>query len=138
MDNVHQELKSLFKNGQTFHYSHSGHSVVHLDGGLLKNILINLISNAIKYSPEKAEISVQSTVDEKIIRICVRDQGIGIPLSEQKHLFDRFFRASNATNVQGTGLGLYIVQRYAEMMNGKVGFESEVEKGSEFWAEFGV
>ena len=62
---------------------------------------------------------------------------MGIPESEQKHLFDRFFRASNAANTtQGTGLGLYIVQRYAEMMDGVVGFESEIEEGSVFWVEF--
>jgi signal transduction histidine kinase len=138
VENVHQELKSLFKNEQTLHYSHSGQMAVRLDGGLLKNILINLVSNAIKYSPEGSGITVQSYADGKNVRIVVRDEGIGIPPADQKHLFDRFFRATNATNVQGTGLGLYIVQRYAEMMNGKVGFESEVEKGSAFWVEFEV
>lgn len=138
VDNVHQELKNLFKNGQTFQYDHSGQTAVRLDGGLLKNILINLVSNAIKYSPENTCITVTSSADDKTVRISVRDQGIGIPPTDQKHLFDRFFRATNASNVQGTGLGLYIVQRYAEMMNGKVGFQSEVEKGSEFWAEFQV
>jgi len=138
VESVHQELKSLFKAGQNFQYSHSGETAVRLDGGLLKNILINLVSNAIKYSPVNSTITVQSLVNGKTVRVSIRDEGIGIPLSEQKHLFDRFFRASNATNVQGTGLGLYIVQRYAEMMNGKVGFESEAEKGSEFWAEFEV
>lgn len=138
VDNVHQELKSLFKNGQTFQYDHNGQTAVRLDGGLLKNILINLVSNAIKYSPENTCITVTSRADDKTVRISVRDEGIGIPPADQKHLFDRFFRATNATNVQGTGLGLYIVQRYAEMMNGKVGFQSEVEKGSEFWAEFQV
>lgn len=136
VESVHQELKNLFKSNQAFHYDHSGITAVRLDGGLLKNILINLVSNAIKYSPEGSNIFVKSAVDEKFVRISVRDEGIGIPHAEQKHLFDRFFRATNATNVQGTGLGLYIVQRYAEMMNGKVGFESTVEKGSEFWAEF--
>lgn len=138
VENVHQELKSLFKSGQTLNYSHQGQTAVHLDGGLLKNILINLVSNAIKYSPEGSGITVQSLVKDKNVRIVVQDQGIGIPPTDQKHLFDRFFRATNATNVQGTGLGLYIVQRYAEMMNGKVGFESEVEKGSAFWVEFEV
>lgn len=135
---VHQELKNLFKRAQTFEHRHQGGATAQLDGNLLTNILINLISNAIKYSPEGALIVVESSVGEKTTRISVRDRGIGIPESEQKHLFDRFFRASNAVNTtQGTGLGLYIVQRYAEMMGGTVGFESAVEEGSVFWVEFG-
>lgn len=134
---VHEELKNLFKHGQTFEHLHEGGTTAKLDGGLLKNILINLISNAIKYSPEGAAIIVETSASRKKTRISVRDQGMGIPESEQKHLFDRFFRASNAANTtQGTGLGLYIVQRYAEMMGGTVGFESTVEKGSVFWVEF--
>lgn len=136
VEEVDEELKNLFKNGQTLHYSHSGEPTVRLDRALLKNILSNLISNAIKYSPEHARIEVKSEVDAQKVRISIRDEGMGIPETEQKHLFDRFFRASNATNIQGTGLGLYIVQRYAEMMNGQVGFSSEVEKGSVFWVEF--
>ncbi len=134
---VHEGMKNLFKPGQSFEHRHTGETTVHLDCNLSKNILINLISNAIKYSPEGAPILVESTVDKKKIRIGVRDKGMGIPKSEQKHLYDRFFRASNAANTtQGTGLGLYIVQRYAEMMGGSVGFESEVEEGSVFWVEF--
>ncbi len=136
VESVYEELNPIFKTGQTFHHLHTGAEEVHLDGGLLKNILINLISNAVKYSPEGADITVSSVVSEHTTRVSVRDEGIGIPIQEQKHLFDRFFRATNAINIQGTGLGLYIVQRYAEMMNGKVGFRSEVEKGSEFWVEF--
>jgi signal transduction histidine kinase len=133
---VHEGLKNLFKPGQKFVHHHEGERIAHLDCNLAKNIFINLISNAIKYSPEGSTITVQSAANEQIIRVSVLDEGMGIPESEQKHLFDRFFRASNATNIQGTGLGLYIVQRYAEMMGGSVGFSSEVEKGSEFWVEF--
>ncbi|MDO8368957.1 MAG: PAS domain-containing sensor histidine kinase [Saprospiraceae bacterium] len=134
---VHEGLKNLFKPGQTFEHRHAGTEKISMDCNLGKNILINLISNAIKYSPEGAPILVETTVGEKTVRISVRDRGIGIPDAEQKHLFGRFFRASNAANTtQGTGLGLYIVQRYAEMMNGVVGFNSEIEEGSVFWVEF--
>ncbi|MCB0573796.1 MAG: PAS domain-containing sensor histidine kinase, partial [Saprospiraceae bacterium] len=133
---TYQEMRNLFKAEQQFEHHHKGKKTALLDCALLKNILINLISNAIKYSPETATITVLSEVDEARTRITVRDQGIGIPLPEQKHLFDRFFRATNATNIQGTGLGLYIVQRYTEAMGGKIGFKSEVEKGSDFWVEF--
>lgn len=134
---VHEGLKNLFKPGQTFEHLQTGDETVQLDGALLKNILINLISNAIKYSPEGAPIVVKTLANEKTIRVSVIDQGMGIPEADQKHLFDRFFRASNAiNNTQGTGLGLYIVQRYAEMMGGTVGFESTLEEGSVFWVEF--
>lgn len=136
IDDVHAEMKNLFKNGQQLIFEQKGGDIARLDSGLLKNILINLVSNAVKYSPEGSTILLHSTIGDDGICIRVRDQGIGIPESEQKHLFDRFFRATNATNIQGTGLGLYIVQRYAEMMNGEVGFTSEVEKGSEFWVKF--
>ncbi len=137
VEDVYEGLKNLFKADQTFEHRQEGPAIVHLDGNLVKNILINLLSNAIKYSPPGAPIVVETKADPQRIRISVRDKGRGIPDAEQKHLFDRFFRASNAVNTtQGTGLGLYIVQRYAEMMHGTVGFESVVEEGSEFWVEF--
>ncbi|HOY04842.1 MAG TPA: PAS domain-containing sensor histidine kinase [Saprospiraceae bacterium] len=136
IEELHNEMKNLFKNGQTLEYTHEGARKAMLDGGLLKNILINLISNAMKYSLENMPIIVHSRIDSEGVFISVRDKGLGIPEHEQKHLFERFFRATNATNIQGTGLGLYIVQRYAEMMNGEVGFTSAVEEGSEFWVKF--
>lgn len=133
---VHEGLKNLFKPGQTFEHRHAGSAQVHLDCNLMKNILINLISNAIKYSPENKPILVESKTGNGRLKISVQDQGMGIPEADQKHLFDRFFRASNAANsTQGTGLGLYIVQRYAEMMGGTVGFTSSVESGSTFWVD---
>lgn len=135
---VANEMKNLFRAGQDFLYSHEGPETVLLDAGLLRNIMINLVSNAIKYSPEKSRITVRSMVDGQYAHISVRDEGIGIPDSDQKHLFSRFFRASNATNIHGTGLGLYIVRRYVDMMNGQIGYRSEMNKGSEFWVKFPI
>lgn len=136
VEEVHDVMKGLLKPGQQWSYQHSGPEKAWVDCNLTKNILINLVSNAIKYSPEGAMIRIVSSVTDESIRFEVQDQGMGIPENEQKYLFERFFRATNAANnTQGTGLGLYIIQRYAEMMGGKVGFESVPEKGSRFWVD---
>lgn len=133
---VHEMLRSILKPDQQWAHQHSGPEMAWVDCNLTKNILINLVSNAIKYSPEGATIQVISSVADDMTSFEVQDQGMGIPENEQKYLFDRFFRASNAANsTQGSGLGLYIVQRYADMMGAKVGFESVSEKGSRFWVE---
>ena len=137
VDEVFEGMRTLFKYEQTFEHRHTGEPWMMADRSLVKNILTNLISNAIKYSPEGAPIWVESVVNDELVRISVHDRGIGIPDAEQKHLSDRFFRASNAANTtQGTGLGLYIVQQYAKMMGGTLHFKSHVEEGSEFLVEF--
>jgi signal transduction histidine kinase len=66
------------------------------------------------------------------MKFSIRDEGIGIPMEDQRHMFERFFRASNAGNIQGTGLGLNIVKRYVELLNGTISFASEYKKGSIF------
>ena len=98
----------------------------------MKNILFNLVSNAIKFSPESKPIEVFATVNDSFIEIKVKDSGIGIPEEDQEQLFQRFFRGQNAANIQGTGLGLNIVARYVELMNGTITFESKPEKGTIF------
>jgi signal transduction histidine kinase len=98
--------------------------------------MINLISNAIKFSFEDSVINVSSEVTDTEIFICVRDQGLGIPEDDRKHLFERFFRAQNVTNIQGTGLGLHIVSKYVELLNGQIEVESELEKGTNFNIRF--
>lgn len=99
------------------------------DAFLLKNTLINIISNAIKYSDK--EIVISLTVGNGT-EIAIIDQGIGISEEDQKYLFTRFFRAGNAGQIQGTGLGLNIVERYVKLMNGAIIFESQLGSGSTF------
>lgn len=118
-----QELKLSQHNHQTSFYS---------DPQLLKNILLNLFSNAIKYSNENQKIEIQSALTESGLAIKIIDRGIGIPKEEQKHLFERFFRAKNASNIQGTGLGLNIVQQYVHLLGGDISFDSEENVGSTF------
>ncbi len=102
------------------------------DEHILKNVLINLISNASKYSSEGDPIHVSALVEEMEVCLKVIDRGIGIPESEQKNLFERFFRADNVTNIQGTGLGLNIVKKYVELLGGKIEFKSKEGEGSTF------
>ncbi len=134
---VIDEMNGILKKGQklvTNHYNED--LVIEMDKKLLKLILINLISNASKYSNEGSTIICETKMVEQYFNISVIDTGMGIPEEDKKHMFDRFFRASNAMNIKGTGLGLHIVRRYAEMMNGVLTFESELGKGSTFTVEF--
>jgi signal transduction histidine kinase len=133
---VCSEMATILKKGQDFEYKHVGKERIYLDLSLLRNVLINLLSNAIKFSPEGAMIFLSSEVDEKTIIIAVKDKGLGIPEDDKKHLFERFFRANNVTNIQGTGLGLHIVSKYVELMNGTIAVESELEKGTTFTIQF--
>jgi len=127
-----QELQAVAKKGQVIHYNHKGYCEVILDGKILKNILFNLISNAIKFSPEGSPIEVYSVVNDAQIELIIRDHGIGIPEEDQEHLFERFFRAINVTNIQGTGLGLNIVAKYVELLNGNIDFVSKLNEGTTF------
>src|SRR5690606_29904361 len=98
---------------------------VNTDPNILNNILLNLISNAIKYSPSHTTIDVNSYTEGNKVIISVKDNGIGIPEKDQKYIFQRFFRAHNALNIEGTGLGLNIVKKYAEMLQAEIYFESK-------------
>lgn len=134
---VVEEMQTNLKPGQHIEliHEHSRESVG-LDAQILKNILLNLLSNAIKYSPPESVIELHTTIQGKDIKIHVKDHGIGIPATEQKHLFERFFRAQNVVNIQGTGLGLNIVQRYVNLLSGSINFESVEGEGTTFYVQF--
>ena len=135
IQDVVEEMQTMAKTGQEIKFIFTGErKKICLDKHILKNILINLISNAIKYSPEGKVIEVNVHLNAQL-KIEVKDHGIGIPKEEQKHLFERFFRAKNSFNIQGTGLGLNIVKKYTELMGGELSFESEEEIGTTFTVE---
>jgi PAS domain S-box-containing protein len=136
LNHVIDEAHSLLKPGQKFIYHHTGRLNVLLDPSLLKNIIINLISNAIKFSPEGAVIIIKSHVENDKFQLSVKDDGIGISEEDQEHLYERFFRAKNALDIQGTGLGLYIVVKYLRMMGGVIKCKTELNRGTEFMIEF--
>jgi PAS domain S-box-containing protein len=136
LETICSEMQSLVKKGQHIMYTHQGAERVNLDPSLLRNVLLNLSSNAIKFSPENGLITINSAVTGNNVVISVKDSGIGISEEDQEHLFERFFRGANVTNIQGTGLGLHIVSKYIELMNGQISFTSELEKGTEFIITF--
>jgi signal transduction histidine kinase len=98
--------------------------------------MLNLLSNASKYSEENKNIYLNVEVEENSVTIQVRDEGIGIPEEDQERLFNRFYRAKNAINIQGTGLGLNIVRKYVELLEGTIGFVSRLNEGSTFTVRF--
>ncbi|HZY81696.1 MAG TPA: PAS domain-containing sensor histidine kinase [Cyclobacteriaceae bacterium] len=102
------------------------------DSRILRNILFNLLSNASKYSEGGKSIFLSTVEVAGGYELSIRDEGIGIPDSDKKHMFERFFRATNAGNVQGTGLGLNIVKRYVDLLNGKISFVSKHNVGTTF------
>lgn len=138
LETVCGEMQSITRKGQQIIYTHTGQKTVNLDPALLRNILLNLLSNAIKFSQEDGIIIINSTIKDKEITINVKDNGVGISEEDQKHLFERFFRGANITNIQGTGLGLHIVSKYIELMDGQINFTSKLERGSEFIIKFKI
>ncbi|HRD37503.1 MAG TPA: PAS domain-containing sensor histidine kinase [Bacteroidia bacterium] len=132
VSDIINELSGLLKPNQKIDFTFLGSEFVYLDKQMMRNIFINLISNAIKFSLDSKIISLFISNEKHTVHIEVKDQGIGIPKEEQKNLFERFYRAKNATNIQGTGLGLSIVAKYIEEMKGKIDFTSELNLGTTF------
>lgn len=136
-EEITEEMQMIAKEDQNIIYQHTGvESIVNMDQNLLRNCMINLISNSIKYSGAHTFIEFSTEINESHCIVTVNDNGIGIPQSDQKNLFQPFFRAHNTGNIPGTGLGLNIVRRYAELMNGELHFESEINKGARFTLTF--
>jgi PAS domain S-box-containing protein len=106
--------------------------LLNLDPKLVRRILMNLLSNAIKYSPENTDIHIKIEERNECISLEVKNQGIGIPEEEQDKLFERFFRAKNAQDIEGTGLGLHIIKQFVDLMSGTIDFKSKTNKGATF------
>ncbi|MDA9555454.1 PAS domain-containing sensor histidine kinase [Pelobium sp.] len=138
-EEIVEEMQLVAKQNQNIIYQHTGtKSIINCDPSLLKNCIINLISNAIKYSGENTFIEFNTEINSKNFTITVKDNGIGIPTSEQKQLFEPFFRAHNTGSIPGTGLGLNIVSRYMGLMNGEIQFESAENNGTKFTLIFKI
>lgn len=127
------ELNTEYKDDERILYQHkSQNHEIFTDKNMLRNVLTNLLSNALKYSDAKKTVLLESEKNNSNWIIKVRDSGIGIPKKDQKHLFEKFFRANNAINIKGTGLGLHIVKRYLDLMKGSITFRSKENVGTTF------
>ncbi|MCC6723092.1 MAG: PAS domain-containing sensor histidine kinase [Saprospiraceae bacterium] len=130
---VVDDMHGLLKPGQEIVQIHENCDIeVCLDKKILKNVIYNLVSNASKYSDAGKAITCRMRVSDHKLHIEVEDQGIGIPEEDQPHLFERFFRAHNVENIQGTGLGLNIVKRYLNLLDGTISFNSKPGAGTVF------
>ena len=127
-----EEMHVMLKPDQRIDLQYNAPLEIVTDPKLLKNMLINLLSNAIKFSPAEAVVEVRVFPSGEFVRIEIEDHGIGIPEADQSRLFSSFFRGANVTNIQGTGLGLQIVKRYADLMGARVHMKSVLNEGSIF------
>jgi signal transduction histidine kinase len=103
-----------------------------IDENLLRYILNNLISNSIKYSPNGGHINLELTRNQNLLLFKLYDQGIGIPLSDQPHLFEAFHRGENVNSIPGSGLGLTVAKKCVELHGGRITFTSELGGGATF------
>jgi len=126
------EMKELLKKGQEIKVAYEGDPDFTTDKRMLKNIILNLLSNAAKFSDEGKNIWVTVSNKDKVLSLGVRDEGIGIPEGDQPYVFDTFFRGQNVSNIQGTGLGLPIIKRYIDLLQGEITVSSRFNEGSTF------
>jgi PAS domain S-box-containing protein len=132
LNDVFDEMRLILKEGQDIKLNCEGEVLFVTDKRLLKNVLINLLSNAIKFSDPDKPIFVNVDNSGSRLILQVQDSGIGIPEEDLPHLFSTFYRGRNATNIQGTGLGLHIVKRYVNMLEGEITLNSKLNSGTTF------
>lgn len=133
---IEDEVQGLLKPGQVIHHDVSPSLKAVSDKRLLKHIFVNLLTNASKFSPANANIHWKIWEKDEQILATVEDEGMGIPEEDKTYLFSSFFRGRNVTNIQGTGLGLHIVKRYVDMLQGAISVESELGKGTRIFISF--
>lgn len=127
------EMEVLLKPLQTLQFEYKTDKLDMVsDKNIVRNILYNLLSNAIKYSDEETSIACKVKRKGTNVILEIKDEGIGIPAKDRPHIGTRFFRSSNVTHLQGTGLGLNIVRSYLNFLQGSLSFKSHQDVGTTF------
>jgi CheY-like chemotaxis protein/anti-sigma regulatory factor (Ser/Thr protein kinase) len=134
VDDVVADFRAQSRHHHILFHRTGSPVLVQGDRERLEQVLVNLLTNAIKYSPQGGQIQVTVAREENEARVSVQDPGIGIPLAEQPRLFERFFRAANATtrNFGGLGIGLFVSREIIQRHGGRFEVESEEGRGSTF------
>ena len=130
IEELEDEIRAILKDGQLIEVDNQTTGTFVTDKKLLKNVMINLLTNAVKFSPENKSVRIVVSKAGSRLHLCVEDQGIGISDEDQQHLFSSFYRGKNATNIQGTGLGLHIVKRYLDLLGADVHIKSTLNEGT--------
>ncbi len=131
MNDVITESKLLINEQADVKYQHESENTNIIgDQFMIRNIMENLVSNAIKFSNGK-EVQINSSFADEKLFMKVKDNGIGIPKTDQPHIFRRFYRASNANGTKGNGIGMCMVKKYLEKLDGHIQLISDVDKGTE-------
>jgi PAS domain S-box-containing protein len=133
----------IFEVIETFHYTNRTHQIIFRDAGQplfikadkqrMEQVMINLVANAIKYSPKANMVRIVVEQTDISVTVRIKDEGIGLSPSQQKKIFTRFYRAEGTSNVPGLGLGLYLTKEIIDRHYGTINVSSELGKGSEFF-----
>jgi signal transduction histidine kinase len=131
LERLKAEVEQSKGNTHSIELQVYGEGILRMDEKLIRTIVINLLTNAIKFSPEADMVELTVTQEAKKLTIQVKDYGIGIPERDIKNLFEPFYRGSNANDIEGTGLGLSIIKKAVDLLRGYIDVKSIVGKGTE-------
>jgi signal transduction histidine kinase len=106
--------------------------LVQADIGMIERALSNLLDNALNYTPDQGDVTVELKDNNDLVTILVHDTGKGIPEQDLPHIFDRFFRVDKSRATEGTGLGLAITKKIVEVHHGEISVRSQLNKGTTF------
>jgi len=127
-----EELRQMYPDSHQLIFECYYDSMVFADQKLIRYVIVNLLTNALKYSPDGGDVVLRLAREHEQILIQVEDRGIGVPEQDKAALFGAFHRASNVGEIEGTGLGLTIVKQAVELHHGSISFESQVGLGTVF------